>query len=427
VTNSTTTTTHTHPAVASGRLDVATVRKDFPILERSIHGSPLVYLDSAATTQRPNQVIDAISDFYHTKNANIHRGVYVLSAQATGMYEDARGKVADFIGAPETEEVIFTRNATEAINLVARSWGDTNLKAGDEILLTEMEHHSNLVPWFLLARRTGATVRFLPMNDDGTLDMSAWDERFTERTRVVGAVHVSNVLGTINPVEEIIRRAHEGGAIVVIDGAQSVPHMPVDVRELGADFLAFSAHKMLGPTGIGVLYGRQQLLDNMEPFLGGGDMIRTVTTRGATWNDLPWKFEAGTPNIEGAIAFGTAIDYLRTIGMDTIRAHEVELTGYALERMRKLDALELYGPDNAEQRAGVISFNDRDVHPHDLGTILDRRGVAVRAGHHCAQPLIERLGQSATARASFYLYNTREEVDVLVDALVYAKEFFDGV
>jgi len=406
---------------------VASVRRDFPILERTIHGSPLVYLDSAATTQRPNQVIDAIADFYRTTNANVHRGVYALSAQATDKFEGARAKVAAFIGAADIEEIVFTCNATEAINLVALSWGNANLRAGDEILLTEMEHHSNLVPWFLLARRTGATVRFLPIRDDGTLDMTFWDERFTERTRIVAVTHVSNVLGTVNPIADIVRKAHAGGAIVVVDAAQSVPHTKVDVQELGADFLAFSAHKMLGPTGVGVLYGRRAHLEAMEPVLGGGDMIRTVTLRGATWNDLPWKFEAGTPNFAGVVGFGAAIDYLNALGMDAVRAHEVDLTDYALTRLRELDGIEIYGPPTAAMRAGVIAFNDREIHPHDLGTILDRRGVAVRAGHHCAQPLMERLGLSASARASFYVYNTRQDVDALIDALVYAKEFFSRV
>lgn len=405
-------------------LDMERVRADFPILSRSIHGNPLVYLDSAATSQKPNSVIDAISDFYRTTNANVHRGVYVLSVEATDLYEGARLKTANFIGAEVTDEIIFTRNTTEAINLVARMWGAANLGAGDEILLTEMEHHSNLVPWFMLAKDVGAKLRFLPITDDGVLDLSAWDELFTERTKVVAFGLVSNVLGTINPVEEIVRRAHDGGAVVMVDAAQGVPHMAVNVRDLDIDFLAFSSHKMLGPTGVGVLYGRRALLEKMEPYMGGGDMIRSVTLKGATWNTLPWKFEAGTPNIADVIGFGAAIDYLEALGMDNVRAHEIELTRYALGRMKELDDIRIFGPQDPDQQAGVISFINRSIHAHDLATILDRRGVAVRAGHHCAQPLMERLGQTATARASFYVYNNRDDVDALIDALIYAAGFF---
>ena len=409
-------------ALAAPALDVARLRADFPILKRMIHGSPLVYLDSAATTQKPEAVIEAISRYYRTTNANVHRGVYALSAQATELYEAARAKVASFIGAT-SEEIIFTRNTTESLNLVALSWGAAHLKTGDEILLTEMEHHSNLVPWFLIARRTGATIRYLPIRDGGTLGMEHWGEQFTPRTKLVAVTHVSNVLGTINPVAEIAARAHAGGAIVVIDGAQGVPHLRVDVRALGADFLAFSGHKMLGPTGIGVLYGRRALLDEMEPVLGGGDMIRQVTLEGATWNDLPWKFEAGTPHVAGAIGLAAAIDYLEALGMDTVRRHEAELTAYALERLRDLDTIEVYGPPDAGQRAGVIAFNHREIHPHDLATILDRRGIAIRAGHHCAQPLLERLGQNATARASIYVYNDRNDIDLFITGLIVAERY----
>ncbi|MBI5867096.1 MAG: cysteine desulfurase [candidate division Zixibacteria bacterium] len=404
--------------------EVASTREDFPILKRMIHGSPLVYLDSAATTQKPEAVINVLVDYYHQTNANVHRGLYALAAQATDKYEGARAKVAKFIGAGETEEIVFTRNTTESINLVAQSWGTKNLKSGDEILVSEMEHHSNLVPWFMLAKRTGAVVRHIPILDDGTLDLSKWNERFTNRTRLVALTHVSNVLGTINPVPEIAEMVHKHGALLLVDGAQGVPHMPVSVATLGADFVAFSAHKMLGPTGVGVLWGRRELLEAMDPFLGGGDMIRTVSMTAATWNDLPWKFEAGTPNIADVIGFGAAIDYLESIGMTEVRRHEIELTEYALEKMHSVDELEIHGPADPQLRAGVISFNHSDIHPHDLSTYLDRKGVAIRAGHHCAQPLMERLGQTATARASFYVYNNREDIDTLIDALQSAGRFF---
>jgi len=412
------------PAAAAPDLDVARVRADFPILKRTIHGSPLIYLDSAATTQKPDVVINTMSEYYRHTNANVHRGIYALSAQATDLYEAARAKVAAFIGAPSPEQIIFTRNTTESLNLVAHSWGLAHLRPGDEILLTEMEHHSNLVPWFFVAKRTGAVIRHLPVQDDGTLALDRWGEFFTPRTRIVSVTHVSNVLGAINPIADIATRAHQGAAIVVVDAAQSVPHMQVDVTALDADFLAFSAHKMLGPTGVGVLYGRRELLEEMEPFLGGGDMIRTVTLTGATWNDLPWKFEAGTPNVAGVIGFGAAIDYLTALDMEAVRRHEVSLTRYALERLRELGSIEVYGPPDASRRAGVIAFNDRQIHPHDLATILDRRGIAIRAGHHCAQPLMERLGQTATARASFYVYNDRNDVDLFIAGLVVAEKFF---
>ncbi len=404
--------------------EIASTREDFPILKRMIHGSPIVYLDSAATTQKPEAVINALVDYYHQTNANVHRGLYALAAQATDKYEGARAKVAKFIGAAETEEIVFTRNTTESINLVAQSWGSRNLKSGDEILVSEMEHHSNLVPWFLLAKRTGAVVRHIPILDDGTLDLSKWNERFTNRARLVALTHVSNVLGTINPIAEIAERVHKHGALLLVDGAQGVPHMPVNVATLGADFVAFSAHKMLGPTGVGVLWGRRELLESMDPFLGGGDMIRTVSMTDATWNDSPWKFEAGTPNIADVIGFGAAIDYLESIGMNEVRRHEIELTEYALEKMHAVDELEIHGPADSLVRAGVISFNHSDIHPHDLSTYLDRKGVAIRAGHHCAQPLMERLGQNATARASFYIYNNREDIDTLIDALQSAGRFF---
>lgn len=410
-------------ASAGHSLDVNRLRADFPILAREVHGSPLVYLDSAATSQKPQIVIDTIVNFYRHTNANVHRGVYALSAQATDLYEGVRNKVVRFIGNDATEEIIFTRNATEAINLVAQSWGDANLKAGDEILLSEMEHHSNLVPWFLLAKRSGAVIRYLPIRPDGTLAMEQWEERFTVRTKLVAITHTSNVVGTINPIADIASRAHRGGALVLVDAAQGAPHCPIDVQALDIDFLALSAHKMLGPTGVGVLYGRRELLEKMEPVMGGGDMIRSVKFTGATWNDLPWKFEAGTPNIADVIGFGAAIDYLIALGMDNVRAHEVELTGYALTRLAELDGLEVFGPTDPMKRAGVISFTDTEIHPHDLATILDRRGIAIRAGHHCAQPLLERLGQTATARASFYVYNNQSEVDALVEGIQAARKF----
>lgn len=421
-TAATTNDVRTQAPPAAG-LDVALLRADFPILKREVHGSPLVYLDSAATSQKPQVVIDTIVNFYRHTNANVHRGVYALSAQATDLFEGVRAKVARFIGNDAVEEIIFTRNATEAINLVAQSWGVANLKAGDEILLSEMEHHSNLVPWFLLAKRTGAVIRYLPIRPDGTLAMDQWEERFTVRTKLVAISHTSNVLGTINPIADIVSLAHRAGAVVLVDAAQGAPHCPIDVESLDADFLALSAHKMLGPTGVGVLYGRRELLEKMEPVMGGGDMIRSVKFTGATWNDLPWKFEAGTPNIADVVGFGAALEYLMALGMDNVRRHEIELTEYALTQLQNFDGLEVYGPRDTSLRAGVISFNDAEIHPHDLATILDRRGIAIRAGHHCAQPLLERLGQTATARASFYVYNNHSDVDALVEGIHAARKF----
>jgi cysteine desulfurase/selenocysteine lyase len=405
-------------------LDVARIRKDFPILERQVYGKPLVYLDNAATSQKPRQVIEALVKYYETYNANIHRAVHCLGEEATTAYEDARAKVAAFINAPSPECVIFTRNTTESINLVAYTWGRANIREGDEILLTEMEHHSNLIPWQRLAVEKGATIRYIGLTEQQTLALNGLENLFDAKTKLVAMPHVSNSLGTINPVEKMGREARRNGAMFLVDGAQAAPHLPVDVQAIGCDFYAFSAHKMMGPTGIGVLYGRRELLEEMEPFLGGGEMIRKVTFEGATWNDLPWKFEAGTPNIADAIAFGAAIDYLNALGMDNVRAHETEITHYALEQLRRLDDIVLYGPPDASERGGVVSFNLADVHPHDVGTVLDRHGVAIRAGHHCTQPLMRRLGISGTARASFYVYNTLEEVDVLVQALRDARHFF---
>jgi len=413
-----------------GPIDVNLVRRDFPILERTVHGRPLVYLDNAATTQKPRAVIDALVHYYENYNANIHRGIHALSEEATARYEEARLKVARFIGAPAPETIVFTRNATEALNLVAHAWGRKYLRPGDEILLTIMEHHSNLIPWQLLARATGAKLRFVDIDDEGRLLWDDFERLVGPRTRLVSVSHMSNVLGTINPVKDIAELAHSRGALVVVDGAQSVPHLPVDVSASGGldcDFLAFSAHKMLGPTGVGVLYARQGLLEEMDPFLGGGEMISRVLLEEATWNDVPWKYEAGTPNIADVIAFGAAIEYLQGLGMDAVRAHEKEITAYALQALAAVPQVVIYGPPDVEARGGVVSFNLGDLHPHDLGTVLDRFGVAVRAGHHCAQPLMRRLGCVATARASFYVYNRPDEVDTLVEGVREADRFFGHV
>jgi len=405
-------------------LHVAHIREDFPILKRQVHGKPLVYLDNAATSQKPRQVIQALVDYYEGYNANIHRAVHALGEEATTAYEDAREKTRAFINAPVTESVIFTRNTTESINLVAYSWGRANIHEGDDILLTQMEHHSNLIPWQQLAKEKGASIRYVPVTDEGTLELNGLENLFDARTKMMALPHVSNSIGTINPVEKIAAEARRHGVMFLVDGAQGAPHLPVDVQAIGCDFYAFSSHKMLGPTGIGVLYGRKELLEEMDPFLGGGEMIRKVTFEGATWNDLPWKFEAGTPNIADAIAFGAALDYLNALGMDNVRRHEVEITAYALEKLRGIEGITIYGPPDPADRGGVISFNFDELHPHDIGTILDHHGVAIRAGHHCTQPLMRRLGISGTARASFYVYNTFEEVDALADAIRAARSFF---
>ena len=405
-------------------LDVAHIREDFPILKRQVHGKPLIYLDNAATSQKPRHVIQALVDYYEGYNANIHRAVHALGEEATTAYEAAREKTRAFINAPTTESVIFTRNTTESINLVAYSWGRANIHEGDEILLTQMEHHSNLIPWQQIAKEKDATIRYVPVTDQGTLELNGLENLFDARTKMMALPHVSNSLGTINPVEKIAAEARRHGVMLLVDGAQGVPHLPVDVQAIGCDFYAFSSHKMLGPTGIGVLYGRKELLEEMDPFLGGGEMIRKVTFEGATWNDLPWKFEAGTPNIADAIAFGAAIDYLNALGMENVRRHEVEITAYALEKLRAIEGITIYGPPDPADRGGVISFNFDELHPHDIGTILDHHGVAIRAGHHCTQPLMRRLGISGTARASFYVYNTFEEVDALADAIRAARSFF---
>jgi len=401
-------------------IDVTALRADFPILARTVHGAPLVYLDSAATSQKPTAVLDAMDAYYRETNANVHRGVYELAAEATARYEAGRDAVARLVGA-RRESVVFTKNATEAINLVAWAWGVRNLRAGDEILVTEMEHHSNIVPWQIVAAITGAVVRFAPVTPGGELDLDAFAGLLTERTRMVGVVHVSNVLGTINPVAEIARMAHEKGALVLVDGSQSVPQMPVDVPSLGCDFFAFTGHKMLGPTGIGVLIGRGEILETMEPFLGGGEMISNVTTEGSTWADLPWKFEAGTPPIAEAIGLGAAAEYLMAVGLDAVRAHEVELTAYMLDALSQVEDITIYGPRDPAVRGGAVSFSLPDLHPHDIAQLVDQEGVCVRAGHHCAKPLMRVLGVGATARASTYLYNSTEEIDVFVRALGNAR------
>ena len=409
--------------------DAQKVRADFPILAREVNGKPLVYLDNAATTQKPRQVIQAIVDYYEGYNANVHRGVHALSQEATDRYEGARAKVARFIGAERPEEIIWTRNASESLNLVAHTWARENIREGDEIVVTPYEHHSNLVPWQKVARDAGAKLRVLPMLEgDNSLDMSRLDEFFTPRLKLLAAVHMSNGIGIVNPVEELARRARGVGATVLIDATQSVPHMPVSVRELDCDFLTLSGHKMLGPTGIGALYGRREILDGMEPFMRGGEMVLEVWYDRATWNDLPMKFEAGTPNIADAIGLGAAIDYLDALGMDNIRAHEIALTEYALDAFKELEEdIDIFGPKDPERRGAIISFHTDIVHPHDLGTFLDMDGIAVRTGHHCTMPLMRELGVIATARASCYLYNTEDEIDALVDSVKRALRYFsDG-
>ena len=403
--------------------DVAAVRADFPVLHQQIHGHPLVYLDNAATSQKPSVVLDTIRHYYELDNANVHRGVHELSGRATDAYEGARESVRAFLGAGSVREIVFTRNATEAINLVARSWGDEYLRPGDEVLITAMEHHSNIVPWQQACARTGAILRVAPMDDRGELVFGPSGEEFerllTPRTKMVAIVHASNALGTVNPVERIVRMAHAVGARVLIDGSQAVHHLPVDVRALDADFYAFTGHKIYGPTGIGILYGKEALLDGMPPFLGGGDMIRTVTFDGSTWNDLPYKFEAGTPHIAGAIGLGRAIEYLQNAGFEAVQAHEAALLQKATATLGAIDGVRLVG--TAREKVAVVSFTIDGVHPHDIGTVVDREGVAIRTGHHCAQPVMDRLGIPATARASFAMYNTLDEIDVLAAAVAKAR------
>jgi cysteine desulfurase/selenocysteine lyase len=410
--------------ITLSQLDVLAVRREFPILHQEVNGHPLAFLDSGASSQKPRQVIACLEDYYRRYNANVHRGVYRLSEEATFAYEQARGKVARFIGAANQREVIFTRNTTEAINLVAYAWGGANLKPGDRILLTIMEHHSNIVPWQMLAQRSGATIDYLGIDEEGRLRLDELDEKLTERTKIVAIAHTSNVLGTVNPVRAIADRAHAVGALLLVDGAQGVPHMAVDVQELGCDFLAFSGHKMCGPTGIGVLWGRRALLEAMPPFLGGGSMIKVVELEQSSYADVPARFEAGTPAIGEAIALGAACDYLSGLGMEVIHRHELELLGYALERLSTVEGLRIFGPTGLEQRAGILSFDLEGVHPHDVAAILDGEGIAVRAGHHCTQPLHRHLDVPATTRASFYLYNTSDEIDRLAVGLEKARRMF---
>ena len=405
-------------------MNVQEVRKMFPILDQEVNGHPLVYLDSAATSQKPIQVIEKLEDYYRKYNSNVHRGVHTLGTLATDGYEGAREKVKNFINAKSTEEIIFTRGTTTALNLVASSYGRANVGPGDEIVITPMEHHSNIIPWQQVARSTGATLKYFPLQKDGTLDLTDVENTITENTKIVSVMHVSNVLGTINPVKEIAAIAHKHGAIMIVDGAQSSPHMKVDVQDLDCDFFALSGHKMCAPTGIGALYGKKELLNNMEPIEFGGEMIDFVGLQESTWKELPWKFEGGTPIIAGAIGLGAAIDFLEEIGLDAIEAHEHKLAQYALGRLSEVEGLTVYGP---QKRAGVVTFNCDDVHPHDVATVLDTEGIAVRAGHHCAQPLMKWLEVSATARASFYLYNTEEEIDAFVKALIKTKEYFGNV
>ncbi|KMP27208.1 cysteine desulfurase SufS [Bacillus wiedmannii] len=405
-------------------MNIHEIRKQFPILDQKVNGKQLVYFDSAATSQKPIQVIEALERYYKEYNSNVHRGVHTLGTKATDAYEGAREKVRKFINAKSMEEIIFTRGTTTALNTVAASYGLENVKEGDEIVISYMEHHSNIIPWQQVAKKTGATLKYLPLQPDGTISLEDVRQTVTPNTKIVSIMQVSNVLGTINPVKEIGAIAHENGAIMIVDGAQSAPHMKVDVQDLNCDFYALSAHKMCGPTGIGVLYGKKELLNNMEPIEFGGEMIDFVDLQESTWKELPWKFEAGTPIIGNAIGLGAAIDFLEEIGLHNIEKHEHELAQYALERLSEVDGVTIYGP---KHRAGLVTFNIEDVHPHDVATVLDVEGIAVRAGHHCAQPLMKWLKASSTARASFYLYNTKEEIDTFVESLIKTKEYFTNV
>jgi cysteine desulfurase/selenocysteine lyase len=409
---------------AAATKPLAEARADFPILRRERDGVPITYLDSAATSQKPNSVIEALTSYYRHSNANVHRGVYELAQEATDLFEGARARIAAFVGG-ETDTTIFTRNATEAINLVAYAWGRANVGAGDEVVITHMEHHSNIVPWQLLCHETGARLRYLGVSEDGQLSLDQLDEVLASgNVKIVSVAHVSNVLGTINPVAEIVARAHAAGAVTLIDGSQAAPQLPVNVSEIGADFYAWTGHKALGPTGIGVLHGRREILEEMPPFIGGGDMIRSVGFESSTWNDLPWKFEAGTSPIAEGVALGAAIDYLSAIGMDNVRAHERALTAYTLERLEEVEGVHAFGPIDPDQRGGVVSLELKGIHPHDLAEICDREHVCIRAGHHCAQPLMREMGVPATARASFHVYNTTEDIDRLIAALQKAREVF---
>ncbi|EAG9291607.1 cysteine desulfurase [Listeria monocytogenes] len=405
-------------------IDIQKIRADFPILAQEINEKPLAYLDNAATSQKPKQVIEALTHYYEFDNANVHRGVHTLAARATDAYESARGKVAKFIHAREVAEIIFTRGTTSAINLVVDSYGEANIEAGDEIVISYLEHHSNLIPWQQLAKRKGAVLKYIELEEDGTISVEQAKKTIGEQTKIVALAHVSNVLGTITPIKEIAAIAHQFGAVILVDGAQAVPHMEVDVVDLDADFYAFSGHKMMAPTGIGALYGKRELLDAMEPTEFGGEMIDFVELYDSTWKELPWKFEAGTPIVGGAIALGAAIDYLAEVGLANIHAHEQALASYAIEEMSKIEGITIYGPKDASKRCGLVTFNLEGAHPHDIATILDEDGIAIRAGHHCAQPLMKWLDVSSTARASFYIYNTKEEIDALIDGLKLTKEYF---
>ncbi|EAE2472031.1 cysteine desulfurase [Listeria innocua] len=405
-------------------IDIQKIRADFPILAQEINEKPLAYLDNAATSQKPKQVIAALTHYYEFDNANVHRGVHTLAARATDAYESARSKVAKFIHAREVAEIIFTRGTTSAINLVVDSYAEANIEAGDEIVISYLEHHSNLIPWQQLAKRKGAVLKYIELEEDGTISVEQAKKTIGEKTKIVALAHVSNVLGTITPIKEIAAIAHKFGAVILVDGAQAVPHMEVDVVDLDADFYAFSGHKMMAPTGIGALYGKRELLDAMEPTEFGGEMIDFVELYDSTWKELPWKFEAGTPIIGGAIALGAAIDYLAEVGLANIHAHEQALASYAIEEMSKIEGITIYGPKDASKRCGLVTFNLEGAHPHDIATILDEDGIAIRAGHHCAQPLMKWLDVSSTARASFYIYNTKEEIDALIDGLKLTKEYF---
>lgn len=405
-------------------IDIQKIRADFPILDQEINEKPLAYLDNAATSQKPKQVIAALTHYYEFDNANVHRGVHTLAARATDAYESARSKVAKFIHAREVAEIIFTRGTTSAINLVVDSYAEANIEAGDEIVISYLEHHSNLIPWQQLAKRKGAVLKYIELEEDGTISVEQAKKTIGEKTKIVALAHVSNVLGTITPIKEIAAIAHKFGAVILVDGAQAVPHMEVNVVDLDADFYAFSGHKMMAPTGIGALYGKRELLDAMEPTEFGGEMIDFVELYDSTWKELPWKFEAGTPIIGGAIALGAAIDYLAEVGLANIHAHEQALASYAIEEMSKIDGITIYGPKDASKRCGLVTFNLEGAHPHDIATILDEDGIAIRAGHHCAQPLMKWLDVSSTARASFYIYNTKEEIDALIDGLKLTKEYF---
>jgi len=406
------------------KLSIEQIRKDFPILSLKPNGKNLVYLDSAATSQKPAVVINKIKSYYEETNANVHRGVHYLSEKATQEYEGARKKAAEFVKAQSPKEIIFAKNATEGINLVAQSWGHTNIGKGDRILLTEMEHHSNIVPWQILAKEKGAIVEYVKINDRFELDLKDFEQKIGKRPKIFAFTAVSNVLGTINPVAELVKKAKAFNCATLVDAAQAVPHMAVDVQEWGCDFIVFSGHKMCAPTGIGVLYGRRSVLENMEPWMGGGDMIKEVHLDGFSHNELPWKFEAGTPNIEGAIGLAAAIDYLQKVGMQSIREHEKEITQYAIGKLSQVKGLQFYCPKNPDKQGGVISFNVGDIHAHDLSSILDEEGIAIRSGHHCAQPLMEKLGIASAARASFYFYTTAAEIDALAAALEKAREVF---